>query len=186
MLRGRLAVATVERVREPDNLCRIPVPISIDGKDTPSYTTLLRPCAYGVMLDTKIVSRELHFHLNSDYLGEPDGTAHSTHFSDAPGLVPIQTQWRTVDHDAGELDVRWQPSGCLYDHLHRLIDLLGRLGHAARIDVSDHALAPFDALARGSTVAAARPAPTPVQPDLATALGAWGIFGPSDQGNTQA
>jgi hypothetical protein len=176
---------TFKPVTRADNICELPLAIRTQGELRPSYTTLLRTCAYGVVLDTKLVGPE-RVHLNSHYLGDPNRTARSTHFSDAPGRVPVYTGWHTIEHPAGELDVRWAPSGCLYDHLQRLLDLLERLGRPAKIDVSDEVLLPFEALAQGLSVASARPQPAPMHSGLAAVFSSWSVLGPSGQRHAEA
>jgi len=166
-------------MRGPENVCTVSLTVCLDGAPRPSYTTFLRPCAYGVMVDTKVLGPELRLHLNSDYLGDPDGTARSTHFADAPGLSPLRTSWSTIEHPAGQLDVRWTPSQCLYDHLQRLLELTELLGHAAKVEVSDEAVAPFEAAARGLSVSVGCPEAR-MRPDVADALSTWGLspYGP--------
>ncbi len=164
-------------MRQPENICELPLTIHVDGAPRASYTTLLRTCAYGAVLDTKLAGRDLRVHLNSHYLGDPDRTARSTHFTDAPGRVPVHTGWSNIEHRAGELDVRWAPRECLYDHLQRLLELLERLGHAGQIDVGDEATRPFEALASGLSVAAGRPEPPPLRSELAAVLGSWTLLG---------
>jgi hypothetical protein len=168
-----------------ENMCELPLTISMDGERQPSYTTLLRTCAYGVVLETSVASPE-RVRLSSEYLGDSDRSARSTHFSDAPDHVPLHTGWRSVDHPCDVIDVRWAPRHCLYDHLQRLLDLLEHLGHTAAIDVRDEALRPFEALARGRTVAAGRPEMRELRSDLAAVLDAWRPFGAAGERHGQA
>ncbi len=173
-------------MRKPENLCELPLAVRIDGKLRASYTTFLRTCAYGAVLDTKVVGCGLRVHLNSHYLGDPDRTARSTHFSDAPAAVPVHTGWRTIEHAPGELDVRWAPRECLYDHLQRLLELLEGLGHAGRVDVGDDAMLPFEALARGLSVTAGRGEPAPMSSDLAAVLSSWSSLGSAGERHAEA
>jgi hypothetical protein len=167
----------VEAVDQPDNVCELPVEVRVAGKTLPSYTTFLRTCAYGVVLDTRIVGPGLRVHLHSDYLGDPDGTARSSHYSDAPDCIPGHTGWDSSEHSRAELDVRWKPSGCLYHHLHRLLDLLEQLGRQARIDVSDEVLRPFQAVEEGRSVAAGAPRHRPLSTAAASTLYSWCTLG---------
>ena len=136
-----------------DNTCELPVEVSVDGELRLSYTTLVRTCGYGVVLDTKVVG-PFRVHLSSDYLGDLEGRTQSSHFFDAPDRVPVYAGWCSAEHTRAQIDVRWAPRSCLYDHLQRLLDLFERLGHVAAIEVSGDALAPFEALAAGRSVAA--------------------------------
>jgi hypothetical protein len=170
-----------------DNLCELPLAIWIEGERRQSYTTLRRSCAYGALMDTKALTPELRVHLSSDYLGYPDRTARSTHFSDVyERQRAARTGWRSAQHPPGELDVRWLPSGCLYDHLFCLLDLLHQLGRSGRIEVGDDVLRPFEALARGSSVAAVSDTPARLRSDLAAVRGAWALPGMPSQGYAQA
>jgi hypothetical protein len=166
-------------------MCELPLAIRVDGDPQPSYTTFLRPCAYAAVLDTKIIGSALRVHLSSDYSGDPERPARSSHVAHAVGAAPGLTAWRAIEHAPGELDVRWSPSLCLYDHMFRIIDLLERLGHAAEVELGADALKPFEALARGATVAAGRPGRLP-RSDVAALLGSWGLFGSPGQRHAQA
>ena len=159
----------------PQNMCELPLVIRIGGEVRPSYTSFVRPCAYAVVLDTKILAAGLGVHLNSDSLGDPERATRSSHFADALGALPRRTEWRTIEHPAGQLDIRWKPSECLYDHLCRLLDLLEALGHAGKVEVSDEVLRPFEALSRGLSVAAGRPEPPPLRSSVADVLGPWSV-----------
>jgi len=173
-------------MRNPENLCELPLAVRIDGTPRASYTTFLRTCAYGAVLDTKVVGRGLRVHLNSHYLGDPDRSTRSTHFSDAPGAVRVHTGWSTIEHPPGELDVRWAPRECLYDHLQRLLALLEALGLAGQVDVGDDAMLPFEALARGLSVTAGRGGATPLSSDLAAVLSSWSFLGSAGERHAQA
>jgi len=167
----------VSAVRQPDNVCQLPLEITVEGKLAPSYSTFLRPCGYGVVLDTRVIAPRMRVHLNSVYVGDPDGTARSSQHSDAPDCDPVHGGWESVEHARGELDVRWKPSDCLYDHLHRLLDLLEQIGRPARIDVDDAVLRPFEAVEHGQSVAAGRPELPPMSPQIAADLYSWTTMG---------
>jgi hypothetical protein len=166
-------------------MCELPLAICVEGERRSSYTTLVRTCAYGVVLDTSVVGPE-RAHLNSDYVGDPDRTARSSHFWDAPDHAPVYAGWRSVEHPRGEIDVRWAPRKCLYDHLQRLLDLLEHLGYGAAIDVGEDALRPFEALAMGMSVESVEVRPEPLRSGLVSVLGSWGPLRTPGERHAQA
>jgi hypothetical protein len=161
-------------VGAPESMCELPLGIWVDDESIPSYTTFLRACAYAATLDTKILAPGLRVHVSSDYTGRPDGSTRSTHLVDGRGTLAGHSDWSAVEHARVEIDVRWEPRGCLYDHLHRVLDLIGRIGHVGRIEVGDNILRPFDALARRSPVDP-RLVPLGRRIDVAAILRAWGL-----------
>ena len=160
-----------------NNFCEVPLQIWVSGQLQPSYTAFLRPCAYAATLDTRIAGPDFRMHLNSDYLGDPERPTRSTHCSDSSEAVPVHAGWETVTHPSAELDVRWTPSDCLYDHLHRLLGLLQRLGHAARMEVSDETVGLFEGLARGLGASGGRPGANALRSEFPPILCLWTPLG---------
>jgi len=161
------------------SMWELPLRVWLREEVQPSYTTFVRACAYTAMLDTTVAGTGARVHLSSDYLGDPERRTRSTHYAESPDFTPVYMDWETLTHPVAELDVRWTPSECLYDHLQRLLALLGRVGEGARIEVSDETVRPFGELAHGRLSVQKRSLAPVSRSDFAGLLGVWAPLGPA-------
>ena len=157
-------------------MCELPLEVWIDGARQASHTRFVRPCAWAATLDTRILAPAFRVHLSSDYTGDPErkGTR-SRHLADARGPAGGRSDWAVVEHAAGEIDVRDEPRGCLYDHLCRVLELIGSVEGAGRIEVHEPTLRLFDALARRSALTDRARHALPPAVNAAARLSAWGL-----------
>ena len=102
--------------------------IRIDGMPTVSETVLTEAGPNALVLSTTIRDRSIW--LDSAYLGHGGADTQVTHLLVAPGRTG-ETEGRAVPHDA--IPVVHVRRLCLYDHLQRLQDFLGELGHTAQV-----------------------------------------------------
>jgi hypothetical protein len=113
---------------------KIPVEIAIDGKQVRSETLATEVGAYVVVLDTTLADEGIDLH--SVYTGHPKVKTQATHLI----LTPERQEARTVEHEHDALPVMHARRRCLYDHLHRLQDLLQEAATEASIPVDDAAI----------------------------------------------
>jgi hypothetical protein len=135
----------------PEHLLRIA--LHVDGVPQRSETSVERLCAYGITFTTTLLAAELGVELCSEYVGYADSSARSSHL--AVCRERPETEWTTAQHPARALDVRGSPRTCLYDHLHRLQDFLGKLGHTVTADLDEGSLARLDPAGPGPARTAA-------------------------------
>jgi len=112
----------------------IPIRLLIDGTPTPAYTTATRAGAYVLVLAT--VLTEPAISLYSTYAGHERTNTLATH------LLLATDAYETIaaEHDHDQLPVMYARRRCLYDHLHRLQDLLATLGIAATIPLEERSI----------------------------------------------
>ena len=100
-----------------------------------SETVLTEAGPNALVLSTTLRDRGIW--LDSTYLGHGGAETQVAHLMVAPGRVG-ETECRSVPHD--EIPVIHVRRLCLYDHLQRLQDFLGDLGHVAQVDGLDRAI----------------------------------------------
>jgi hypothetical protein len=100
-----------------------------------SETVLTEAGPNALVLSTTIRDRGIW--LDSTYLGHGGAETQLAHLMVAPGRVG-ETDSRSVHHD--EIPVIHVRRLCLYDHLQRLQDFLGELGHVGQVDGLDRAI----------------------------------------------
>jgi len=114
---------------------RLPDPdIRIDGARVRASSYLAYAGAYQLTLSTTVAALALELH--SSYLGHPAGDAAVSHLELAPDTDPCTHSELYPACDLLVADRR----GCLYDHLARLQELLGRGGGQVTIEIADGAL----------------------------------------------
>jgi hypothetical protein len=109
--------------------------IRIDSMPARSETVLTEAGPNALVLSTTIRDRGIW--LDSTYLGHGGAETQLAHLMVAPGRVG-ETESRSVPHD--EIPVIHVRRLCLYDHLQRLQDFLGELGHIAQVDGLERAI----------------------------------------------
>lgn len=90
--------------------------------------------AYVVVLDTAVPDRGIDLH--SVYVGHPKVRTQATHLT----LTPARHEATVVEHEHDAIPVMHARRRCLYDHLHRLQDLLQEDGAQVSIPVDDTAV----------------------------------------------
>ncbi len=112
----------------------VPIRLLIEGAPTPAYTTATSAGAYVLVLAT--VLTEPAISLYSTYAGHKRTNTLASH------LLLASDAYETIaaEHDHDELPVVYERRRCLYDHLHRLQDLLATLGIAATIPLEERAI----------------------------------------------
>jgi hypothetical protein len=113
----------------------IPIRLLIDGTPTPAYTTATSAGAYVLILAT--VLTEPAISLYSTYAGHQRTNTLATHLLLASGAY----ETISAEHDHDQLPLMYARRHCLYDHLHRLQDLLKNIGIDAQIPLDDAAIA---------------------------------------------
>ena len=108
--------------------------IRFDGVRARASSYLAYTGAYQLTLST--IAPELAVELHSSYLGHPAGDAAVSHLELAPDTDPCTHSELYPACDLLVADRR----GCLYDHLARLQELLGRGGGQVTIEIADGAL----------------------------------------------
>jgi hypothetical protein len=109
--------------------------IRVDGMPARSETVLTEASLNVLVLSTTLRDRGIW--LDSTYLGHGGADTQITHLMVAPGRVG-ETESRSVDHN--DIPVLHLRRRCLYDHLQRLQDFLGELGHRAQMDGLERAV----------------------------------------------
>ena len=118
----------------PDPI-EIPIRLLIEGTPTPAYTTATSAGAYLLVLAT--VLTEPAISLYSTYAGHEQTSTLASHLLLAPGACEAIP----AEHEHDELPVMYERRRCLFDHLHRLQDLLLRVDIDAQIPIDDEAIA---------------------------------------------
>lgn len=113
----------------------VPIRLLIDGTPTPTYTTATSAGGYVLVLAT--VLTEPAISLYSTYAGHERTATLATHLLLASGAY----ETIAAEHDHDELPVMYERRRCLYDHLHRLQDLLLCVGIDAQIPIDDDTIA---------------------------------------------
>ena len=119
------------------------MPVCLDGAPVAASTQLGTTGAYVVELSTVLPG--LPADLHSTYTGHPHAETRVVHLLLGPAWHIPHSE--VVTPPADVLPVLWARSRCLLDHAQRLQEHLEDLGHTARIDISDAALADLDAVA---------------------------------------
>ncbi len=114
---------------------QIPIKIAIDGKTVRSSTLATSVGAYILVLETVLPDQAIDLH--SVYTGHANAKTQATHLI----LSPELHEATTVEHDHDQLPVMHSRRTCLYDHLHRLQDLLQSISIDAQIPIDDEAIA---------------------------------------------
>jgi hypothetical protein len=109
--------------------------IRVDSMPARSETILTEAGPNALVLSTTIRDRGIW--LDSTYLGHGGTETQVSHLLVAPGRMG-ETESRSVPHD--EIPVIHVRRLCLYDHLQRLQDFLGELGHVGQVDGLDRAI----------------------------------------------
>ena len=116
-----------------DERRRLGVELVIDGRRVASETRYGEVGAYVLVLCTCVT--DLGVELHSVYVGHPGTSTHVTHL--ALSGPPSQAASETAVYPESDLPVVFARRRCLFDHLQRLQDELGGLGHEAGINVDD-------------------------------------------------
>ena len=119
------------------------MPVWLDGAPAQTSTRLGRTGAYVVELSTVVPGLPADVH--STYVGHPRADTRVVHLLLGPAWYVPRSEVLTPPPDA--LPVLWARSRCLLDHAQRLHEHLQDLGHLARIDIPDGALADLDSVA---------------------------------------
>jgi hypothetical protein len=109
--------------------------IRVDSMPARSETILTEAGPNALVLSTTIRDRGIW--VDSTYLGHGGTETQVSHLLVAPGRMG-ETESRSVPHD--EIPVIHVRRLCLYDHLQRLQDFLGELGHVGQVDGLDRAI----------------------------------------------
>jgi hypothetical protein len=98
-----------------------------------------------VLTVSTVLSRpDLSIEVHSTYTGHPSGPTHSTHLRIGPvGQEPTLDDAVDGGHD---IPVTYEPRDCVYDHVHRLLDFLDELGHAASAELDDRSFVVLEAV----------------------------------------
>jgi hypothetical protein len=112
----------------------IPIKITLDEACERSETRLASAGAYALVLSSVLPDRAIELH--STYLGHSGAPTQASHLL----LSPAHNDSETVEHDEFSIPVMVARRRCIYDHLQRLQDFLGELGHTAQIPLADDAL----------------------------------------------
>lgn len=112
----------------------IPLLIEIDGRAVRSQTLATSVGAYVFVIATVLADQAIDLH--STYTGHQRTKTLATH------LLLARERYATIaaEHEHDELPVTHARRRCLFDHLHRLQDLLGELGLQAVIPIEDAAI----------------------------------------------
>jgi hypothetical protein len=112
----------------------IPLQITVDGQRRRSETTACSVGAYVFVIATVLPDFALDLH--STYTGHQRTGTIAVH------LVLDADAYNTLiqEHDHDELPVGYAQRRCLYDHLHRLQELLEERGHLTSIPVEENAI----------------------------------------------
>jgi hypothetical protein len=113
---------------------KIPIEIALNGKPVPSQTLATSVGAYILAIETVLPDQAIDLH--STYTGHSKTSTQATHLI----LTPDQSECLTVEHENDAIPVIHARRTCLYDHLHRLQDLLQRDGVEANIPIEDEAI----------------------------------------------
>ncbi len=116
----------------------IPVKIALEDKPERSETTATSVGAYVLVIDTVLPERGIS--LCSTYAGHTHTKTLASHLllaHDAYDAIP-------AEHEHEEMPVMYARRRCLYDHLHRLQDLLQDIGIDAQIPVEEEAIAAIE------------------------------------------
>lgn len=116
----------------------LPLEITVNGELTPSETTASPLGAYVLVIATALP--DLAIDLHSTYTGHQRTGTITVHLTLARGAYSATAQ----QHPHAMLPVSHQRRRCLYDHLHRLQELLAELGMQTSIPVQDDAIAAIE------------------------------------------
>jgi hypothetical protein len=112
----------------------IPIEITVDGARERFETRLASAGPYALVLSSVLPDRAIELH--SSYLGHPGAPTQASHLMLAPGISDSDA----LEHDESLIPVMVARRRCIYDHLQRLQDFLGELGHTVEIPLADDAL----------------------------------------------
>lgn len=113
---------------------KIPISITIDEQTVRSETLATRVGAYVVAIETTLADHAIDLH--SIYTGHKKTKTQATHLI----LTPTVSETATVEHEHEAIPVMYAKRRCLYDHLHRLQDLLQAHGAQAHIPIDEQAI----------------------------------------------
>ncbi len=112
----------------------VPLKITVDGKPTPSETIASSVGAYVFSIAT--VLPDLALDLHSTYTGHEHTGTIAAHLVLAAGAYMALAE----EHEHDLLPVTHARRLCLYDHLHRLQELLEEQGMQTSVPVDDEAI----------------------------------------------
>jgi hypothetical protein len=113
---------------------RVPLKITVDGEPTRSETVVADVGAYVLVIATALPDLALDLH--STYTGHERAGTIAAHLILARDAYKAFAQ----EHDHDVLPVTHARRGCLYDHLHRLQELLQEPGMQASIPIEEDAI----------------------------------------------
>ena len=116
-----------------DERRRLGAELVLDGRRVASETRYGELGANELVLCTCVA--DVGVELHSAYVGHPGTTTHVTHL--ALSGPPSQAASETAVYPERDLPVVFARRRCLFDHLQRLQDELGGLGHETGINVDD-------------------------------------------------
>jgi hypothetical protein len=107
--------------------------IVVDGIPAESETTCTWAGAHVLTVHTAIPRADLALELHSTFIGHSGVQTHVVHLTlGPPGHEATIT---AADHDEDHLDPTYAPRACAYEHAQHLIEVLGRLGSRASVNV---------------------------------------------------
>jgi hypothetical protein len=128
----------------------IDLELVVDGIPAESETTCTWAGAHVLTVHTAIPRADLALELHSTFVGHSGVQTHVVHLTlGPPGHEATIT---AADHHEEHLDPTSAPCACAYEHAQHLIEILGRLGYRASVNVPGERA--FDGLVRivpGST-----------------------------------
>lgn len=122
----------------------IPLRIEVDGREARSETVYTQAGAYALTVITTLPTPELAVELHSTYVGHPGALTHATHLRLGPAGHPPQID--TAEHAEHDICLVFTPRNAVYDHAHRLVELLEELGHQAAVHIQDGAFRALEAI----------------------------------------
>src|SRR5438067_9014340 len=120
-----------------DAALALEIELRVDGKPVAS-STLVRPAGANVLtISTSIPRPDLALTLHSTYTGAPLAPTHVVHLQLARHRPVIEhATFADDDHPERSMVAYW-PQHCATDHVARLMDWLGQLGHQLQADLGD-------------------------------------------------
>jgi hypothetical protein len=113
---------------------------------TSSETTAMWSGPDVLAIVTVLPDHGVLFELTSTFIGHKGLDTHVAHLVLDP--CGEDNAIEAEDHPHERLDPTYNPRGCVYEHIHVLMEHLSRLGHDPAIDVPDGAFAELERVER--------------------------------------
>jgi hypothetical protein len=130
-----LATRYGERVGDRRRI--IDLDVRLGGEQVTSATTAVRAGPDVLNIITVLPDHGVLFQLVSTFIGHKGVDTHIAHL--VLGPLGEDPAIHTEDRPHELLDPAYDPRGCVYEHIHVLMEHLRRLGHEPTIDVPDDA-----------------------------------------------